>query len=413
MTAGPKLAFDTLAKHPQVPWLRPLTHTMPPYLTSAFSAESLDEEDEEFHWKYARIATPNGVMLEHTLIPLEGGEAAAVVADGMRAISVTLMSMLEWWGKKGTVVSTTPLYSHTYLMLTQSIAPLGKECVFLDMDSDKSATDSFQDAIRGAQAMGSPVEILFIETPANPTLAIWDIVGMAEIAHANNIRVIVDSTFASPYNLRPLELGADLVIHSLTKYCCGHGTTLGGIVIGSRVLIGMIKERAVREGGHMHPMAAWLVQEGLKTLPERMEKHNKRGLEVARFLASKRNKGKIAKVYYPGLPSHQGHEIAKAQMRTPDGKPGFGGMVSFELARPEWVKPFVDCLAQQTILELVVSLGSTNSMFTMPARKIHGGLSPQERQALGISDTLIRFSVGTENFQDIKSALTLALDQLS
>ena len=163
----------------------------------------------------------------------------------------------------------------------------------------------------------------------------------------------------------------------------------------------------------MHPMSAWLVQEGLKTLPERMEKHNKRGLEVARFLASRENRKKISKVYYPGLSSHQGYEIAKTQMRTPDGKPGFGGMVSFELARPEFVKPFADCLAGQTIIELVVSLGSTTSMFTVPARKIHGGLSVQERKALGISDTLVRFSVGLENFQDIKNALTLALDQLT
>ena len=116
------LAFDTLAKRPQVPWFRPLTHEVPLFLTSAFPSESLDGEDGEFPWKYARIAQPNGVILEHTLILLEGGEAAAVVADGMRAISVTLMSMLEWWGKKGTVVSTTPLYSHTYLVLTQSIA---------------------------------------------------------------------------------------------------------------------------------------------------------------------------------------------------------------------------------------------------------------------------------------------------
>ena len=412
MTARPKLAFDTLAKHPQVPWFRPFTHTVPLFLTSAFPTESLDEDDEEFPWKYARIATPNGVILEHTLASLEGGDAAAVVADGMRAISVTLMSMLDW-SKKGMVVSTTPLYSHTYLVFTESIMPLGKACAFLEMDSGQSAADSFQDTIRRAQAMGTPVEILFIETPANPTLAIWDIAGMAEIAHANNIRVIVDSTFASPYNQRPLEHGADLVIHSLTKYCCGHGTTLGGIVIGSRVLIETIKARAVREGGHMHPMAAWLIQEGLKTLPERMEKHNKRGLEVARFLASQKNKKKIAKVYYPGLHSHQGHEIAQAQMRTPNGKPGFGGMVSFELARPEWIKPFADYLAQQTIIELVVSLGSTTSMFTVPARKIHGGLSAQERQALGISDTLVRFSVGLENVQDIKNALALALDQLA
>ena len=163
----------------------------------------------------------------------------------------------------------------------------------------------------------------------------------------------------------------------------------------------------------MHPMAAWLIQEGLKTLPERMDKHNKRGLEVARFLASQKNKKKIAKVYYPGLRSHQGHEIAQAQMRTPNGKPGFGGVVSFELARLEWIKPFAEFLAQKTFIELAVSFGSVGSTFTVPARQIHGALSQHEREALGIRDTLIRFSVGIEDYNDIKSALAQALDRLT
>lgn len=256
----------------------------------------------------------------------------------------------------------------------------------------------------------APVEILFIETPANPTLTIWDIKTLAEIAHHNNILVIVDSTFATPYNQRPLELGADLVIHSLTKYICGNGTTLGGAVIGSHEHIKTIKQRLQIEGGHLSPNSAWLIQIGLQTFGARMQEHNKNGMAIARFLTRKEYRDKIAHVYYPGLASNAGHAIAKEQMRTEIGKPGFGGMVSFELVRPGWIKPFAKALAE-SFIALAVSLGCTSSLFSVPALQIHGALSPEERKNLGISDTLIRFSVGIENIEDIMYALAETLSR--
>lgn len=414
MSTQEQRGFGTRALHTQIPYLHPKTHVMPPFSTSTYCLESLDlPSSQEFSFKYPRIAHPNGELLEHTLASLEGGQAAAVTADGMRAISATLMAMLSWnENSRGTIVSTAPLYAHTYSLLTRYLVPLRKRCVFLH--ESPRYRDDFQQIIKESemQLYAAPVEILFIETPANPTLTIWDIETLADIAHDNNILVIVDGTFATPYNQRPLELGADLVIHSLTKYICGNGTTLGGAVIGSHDHIKTIKERLQIEGGHLNPYAAWLIQIGLQTFGVRMQEHNKKAIAVARFLNKKEYRNKIAHVYYPGLVSDAGYLVAKKQMRTPDGKSGFGGMISFELGRPEWVKPFAENLAK-SFIALAVSLGCTSSLFSVPALQIHGALPPEERKALGISDTLIRFSVGIEDINDIKHALAEALNGLS
>jgi len=286
MATKEQRGFSTRALHTPIPYLYPKTHIMPPFSTSTYCMESLDTPtDQEFSFKYPRIAHPNGELLEHTLASLEGGQAAAVTADGMRAISVTLMAMLRWnENAQGTIVSTAPLYSHTYSLLTRY---LRKRCMFLH--ESPHYREDFQQIIKESEMelYAAPVEILFIETPANPTLTIWDIKALAEIAHAHNILVIVDSTFATPYNQRPLELGADLVIHSLTKYICGNGTTLGGAVIGSREHIKSIKERLQIEGGHLNPYAAWLIQIGSQTFGVRMQEHNKNAMVLARFLNKK------------------------------------------------------------------------------------------------------------------------------
>lgn len=257
------------------------------------------------------------------------------------------------------------------------------------------------------------VEMLYIESPANPTLACYDIAKLSAMAHEYQIPVVVDNTFATPYNQRPLVLGADLVIQSLTKYCSGNGTTLGGAVIGSQERIAAIQQRSQREGGHLSPFSAWLIQQGLQTFKIRMEAHNHNAMMLATFLHHKKNEEKIAVVHYPGLSSHPQHHIARAQMKTPYGKPGFGGMVSFELRKPEWVEPFAEHLAKKSFIELAVSLGSTSSTFSIPARQIHASLPAHAREALGIRDTLVRFSVGIEDFSDIKQAFTFALRSLA
>ena len=440
--------FSTRALDPKIPWLLPHTHIMPIFLTSTYTMDSLDSPadqamnleglllliiasspiigrrldnedflqlqaevsrftDQKFTFKYPRIAHPNGESLEHTIASLEGGEAAACAADGMRTISLAMASILHPQ-RSGTIVSTSPLYSDTYRFFMIDLVPRGKQYTLLN--SPEFCADEFKNIVMHAPPE-APVEVLFIETPANPTLTIWDIKALCNTAHEYDIPVIVDSTFATPYNCRPLKLGADLVIQSLTKYYCGNGTTLGGAVIGSHDRIKEIKERRQREGGHLHPMAAWLIQVGLQTFEMRMERHNKNAALLARFLNIKKNRRYIAKIYYPGFSAHAGHAAAREQMRMPNGKPGFGGMVSFELARKELVKPFVETLAQH--LELAVSLGSTKSMFSVPALQIHSSLPPEERTALGISDTLIRFSVGVEDFKDIRYAFEEAFKSVS
>lgn len=399
--------FNTRALDTQIPWLLPHTHTMPVFLTSTYTFDSLEPSTcPETTFKYPRIAHPNGELLEHTIASLESGEEAAGAADGMRAISLSMASILHP-SRQGTIVSTSPLYSDTYRFFMMDIVPRGKRYILLN--SPEACMDDFKSIILYAPPE-APVEALFIESPANPTLTVWNIKDLCGVAHEYNIPVIVDSTFATPYNCRPLELGADLVIQSLTKYYCGHGTTLGGAVIGSHERIKQIKERRQREGGHLHPMAAWLIQEGLQTFGIRMERHNKNAAFLARFLNTKKRRHYIARVYYPGLPGHPGHAAAREQMRTPYGKPGFGGIVSFELVRKEFVKPFAETLARH--LELAVSLGSAKSMFSVPTLQIHSSLPPAERIALGISDTLIRFSVGTEDFKDIKCAFEEAFKSL-
>ena len=409
-----KRGFNTRLSHAELPYLMPHSHVMPLYNTSAYAVESLDPSDEDkFPFKYARIAHPNGIELECTLASLEEGEAAVVMADGMRAISVTCTSLLSQQ-KMGTIISTQPLYSDTYSFFKQDMPAFGRECFFLD--AAQSPEDQLRVYIDQTRPHVSryqlpPIDFIFIETPANPTLAMFDIQKLSAIAHEHNIPVVVDSTFATPYNQRPLSLGADIVIHSLTKYCCGHGDALGGAIIGPKKFIKHMRNRMRREGGHMNPDAASRIQRGLRTLGLRMVAHNHNALLLARFLASEKNK--ISTVHYPGLLTHPQHAIAKAQMRTPSDKPGFGGMVSFELIRPEWIKPFYKYLGQKTFMTLAVSLGSTDSTFSVPALQIHGGLSSQERKTLGISDTLIRFSVGIEEFSDIKHAMASALKQLS
>lgn len=410
MSQEEQRGFGTRSLHTQIPYLHPNPHVMPPYLTSTYAVQSLDPPlDQEFPFKYGRIGHPNGILLEHTLASLEGGEAAFVTADGMRAISLAISSTLHQ--KKGTIVSTSPLYSDTYQLFNHNYAKGNKRYIFLH--SDPCAVDEFKKIIKHAQTLKAPVELLFIETPANPTLTIWNIKTLCQLAHEYNIRVIVDNTFATPYNQRPLELGADLVIHSLTKYCCGNGTTLGGAIIGPFDRITKIRERSQREGGHMHPMAAWLIQLGLQTLELRMRRHNANALALSSFLQKKQNISSISHIYYPGLASFDEYTIACDQMRTPNGDPGFGGMVSFELSRIELIKPFAQALANNSFIELAVSLGSTTSTFSVPARQIHASLSPTERTALGISDTLIRFSVGIENIQDIIYAVESALNAIA
>lgn len=398
--------FGTRTLHTEYPYMFPLAHFMPVYLTSSYLTESLENDPDVDSFFYTRKDSPNARILAHMLASLEGGEAATVMADGMRAISATFAELLK---KKspGSIVASRTLYSDTFMHLKEDYG----HKMFLPLDPADSAAEQLDSYIKNQGTSVPPIEMVFLETPTNPTLDIYDISYIAHRIHqTSDIPVVVDNTFASPYNQRPLELGADLVIQSLTKYCCGNGTTLGGAVIGRKDLVAKIQNHVKRAGGHLHPFAILLIEIGLQTLSRRMISHNKNGMRLARYLSAHK---KIARVYYPGLPSHNGHDIALKQMRTPHGRPGFSGMVSFELSRPEWVKPFADYLAAHSFIGLGVSLGCADSLFCVPARQTHRGLTPEDRALSGITDTLIRMSVGIEDWGNIKSAISRALNQLS
>jgi cystathionine beta-lyase/cystathionine gamma-synthase len=241
--------------------------------------------------------------------------------------------------------------------------------------------------------------MLFVETPTNPILSITDLRAAADLAHAHGLRLVVDNTFASPYNQRPIEFGADLVTHSTTKYLNGHSDSIGGVVIAVREDdIEWLKFVQNAEGAILGPFDSWLVLRGTKTLPLRMQRHNESGMALANFLAAH---PKVRRVYYPGLPTHPQHELARRQMR------GFGGMIAFELGSLESARRLLNGVR---LCSLAESLGGVETLISHPATMTHASVPGERRTALGITDGLVRISAGLEDLEDLQDDLTQALD---
>jgi cystathionine beta-lyase/cystathionine gamma-synthase len=336
--------------------------------------------------KYIRLNnTPNHLALHRKLAALENSEAALVTASGMAAISTTLLTVLAAGDH---LLAQNCLYGGTHDLLTKDFANFGLSFDFID-GGDR---DSWKAALR------PNTKAIYVEAMTNPLLEVADLRAVAEFAREHGLVSIIDNTFASPVNFRPIEVGFDICLHSATKYLNGHSDIVAGAVAGSAAVIERITHKLNHLGGAMDPHAAFLLHRGLKTLALRVRYQNESALAIARFLASH---AAVARVNYAGLPAHPGHARARALFE------GFGGVLSFELRGS--TERAEDFLKRTTLPAIAPSLGGVETLLTRPATTSHAGLSRQDRMRLGIGDNLIRMSVGLEAtdeiLEDFKQAL--------
>ncbi|GIK54964.1 MAG: aminotransferase class I/II-fold pyridoxal phosphate-dependent enzyme [Chloroflexi bacterium] len=336
---------------------------------------------------YGRYATPNTKQVELTVAALEQGEAALAVASGMAAVSLVFFTFL----KQGDhVVAQTTHYPSSTKVLEQKLAEYGVATTFVDQTNPAA----FAAAIR------PNTRLIYVETPANPVLRLTDLTAVAAIARAHHILTATDNTFATPYNQRPLTLGIDIVLHSATKYLAGHSDVVAGVVVGKAEHIAAMWHTHVMLGAVLHPMEAWLLERGLKTFDLRMERHNRNAQAVAEFLAGHTA---VREVYYPGLPAHPQHDLARRQMPG-----GYSGMVCFDLKGGRTAG--YELLQRLKLIKLAVSLGGVHSLITHAASTISAILQSDEAiAASGVQPGLVRFSVGLEDVNDLIADLAQAL----
>ena len=320
---------------------------------------------------------PNQKAIAEKLCTLENGEEAIVLASGMAAITVSLFALL---GHGDHALFAPSLYGGTHHFIVADFEKFGIEYSFAA--SEKA--DDFEKAIK------NNTKIIYIETPSNPLLKITDIKAVAELAQSKGIITIIDNTFASPINQRPLDLGIDISIHSATKYLNGHSDLNAGIIVSSKEIMAKVQPFAVNQGGTLNAQCCYLLERGLKTLALRIRQHNENALKLAQYLE---NHKFVKKVYYPGLESHEDHQLAKSQMS------GFGGMLSFEL-NCDKVKT-KEILSKLKLFKNAGSLGGVESLVTLPCETSHKKMCAEERCKAGIGDALIRVSVGIEDIEDL------------
>jgi len=371
---------------------------VPIYQTAPFgfpTAEALEDaflDQQEGKWIYTRMGNPTIRALEKKVAALESAGDALAAASGLAAISTALLNLLHPGAR---LVAYRDIYGGTSAMIRRVLEPWGVEVHWVDMGAEAGEGSAL------TEALGEHCEVLYLESPTNPTLKVADLAAAARLGHAAGAVVMVDNTFASPVLQSPLELGADLVVHSLTKYLSGHGDTTGGLVAGSLERLKPIREHMVALGGIIDPLAAFLILRGIKTLKVRVERISENALSVARHLEAHPN---VRKVNYPGLASSPFHEVAARQMR------GFGGMLSFELdADLDGTRRVVDAFE---LIKIIPSLGSVETTLLLPAVSSHYKLTPQERERIGVPDGLIRLSVGIEEVEDILEDLDRGLGAL-
>ncbi|MGD2251616.1 MAG: PLP-dependent aspartate aminotransferase family protein [Anaerolineales bacterium] len=384
------------------------SHVSPIYQTSVFSypdaaTGAAISKGEKPGYSYTRTRSPNAVQVEAKCAVLEGldllrNEGAGPVEDivearlfasGMAAISGAIMARV----KTGeAIVAQRSLYGGTYGFLEEIAPRLGIEVVYVQANTSQ--------AWEAVLAEHPQATLAYAETPANPTLELTDLAMLAQLAHQHDCWLMVDNTFATPYCQRPLTLGADVVVHSTTKYIAGHGVIIGGVVVSRHPEYMREEVQRVRKrvGGSPGPFDAWLTNLGLKTFELRMARHCENAMQISQFLLSAPN---VKRVYYPGLESHPGHDLAQRQMRS------FGGMLSFELeAGYQAAERFLNSVRLAT---LAVSLGNVDTLVQHPAGMTHANVPPEVRQEMGIADGLVRLSVGIENAPDIIADLEQAL----
>ncbi|WP_417620575.1 methionine gamma-lyase [Parasphingorhabdus sp.] len=366
--------------------------TPPVYLTSTFVSETSEEMGARFAGEapghfYSRISNPTVDLLERRVASLEGAEAALGTGSGMGAIAAAIWTLVKPGDE---ILVDKTLYGCTFAFMKHGLARFGITITHVDMTNPENLE----------AVIGHRTRIVYFETPANPNMRLVDIAAISEIAHVHGAMVIVDNTYASPYLTRPIEHGADMVVHSATKYLGGHGDLVAGIIAGNAEIIKDIRLFGLKDmtGAVMSPFTAMLVLRGLKTLSLRMERHCFNAQQVANYL---QGHPALSAVHYPGLPVFKQHDLAKRQMRD------FGGMIAFELHGGVAAgKSLIDSLK---LIHCAVSLGDADTLIQHPATMTHSTYTEDERARFGITEGLVRLSVGLEDVEDIIADLDASL----
>jgi cystathionine beta-lyase/cystathionine gamma-synthase len=345
----------------------------PIYQTSTYVQEGLGRHKG---YEYARTQNPTREALERNVAALEGGTYGFAFGSGLAALD----ALLKLLRSGDHVVCGENVYGGSHRLMERVYAQLGLTFTFVDM----------RDVANVERAITPATRVVYCETPTNPMMNLVDLAAVTDLTQARGLLAVVDNTFATPFFQRPLELGADLVLHSTTKYLNGHSDMVGGLLVTARddlaERIGFIQNAA---GGVPGPMDCWLALRGIKTLPLRMRQHDANGRRVADWLARRKD---VSRLYYPGLPSHPQHELACRQMS------GFGGMISLDLGDPQRARRFVE---STRIFALAESLGGVESLIGHPASMTHASVPPAMRQAMGLTDSLVRLSCGIEDAEDL------------
>ncbi len=363
----------------------------PIFQSSTFAFENAEHgaavfRGEDASYVYTRLGNPTQAALEVEMAYLEKGEAALALASGMAAATTAVLNCCQVGDH---IVAGDTLYGGTHQLFTQTLPRMGITVTEVPAD----------DPANFAKAIKKNTKLIYLETPANPTLVLTDIKAVAKIARSKGIPVLVDNTFCTPYLQNPLELGADIVLHSATKYIGGHGDTVAGILVGKADWIMQARMEILRDvGGCISPFNAWLLLRGLKTLPVRMDRHMANAMEVAQFLSYH---PKVDKVIFPGLKTHPQHKLAASQQR------GFGGMISFMVSGGREAGRVV--MDNVKLCTLAVSLGDVDTLIEHPATMTHSTYNEEELLTVGIDPAMVRISVGLENVEDIIADLRQAL----
>lgn len=392
MDKNKKYRFETMAIHAGGGKNANNALNPPIYQTSTFVFDSIEHVEkvmsfESDDYVYTRGNNPTLRLFENRMAALEEGNGAVAFASGMAAISSVLFSFLK---PGDNVIVNKTLYGSSYNVVTHVLPQYNVSFKIADLS----------DTERLHELIDNNTKVIYFETPSNPNLMLIDIKKVTKIAKEKGVKVVIDNTFATPYFQKPLTLGADVVVHSATKYICGHGDVVGGVAVSKDAdYIQSLKFDYMCEfGGVMSPFNAWLLLRGLKTLGVRMKEHERNAMEVAKFLESH---PKVKEVYYPGLESFKGHEIAKEQMS------GFGAMISFEVDGDlEDAKKVVNSVK---LAQLAVSLGDCETLIELPAAMTHRGYPKEELIKFGLTESMIRISVGLEDYNDIIDDLKDAL----
>ena len=368
--------------------------TTPIYQTSTFMFKNAQHGADCFAGKsdgyiYTRIGNPTIKAFEDAMAELEHGFGGVATSSGMAAVSTVYMALL---GKGKHIVCSSSVYGPSRGVLERDFSRYGVEMTFIDTSDLQQIKDAIKDN----------TSVLYIETPTNPTMQITDIEEASKIAHQHGVTVVVDNTFSSPYLQNPLVLGADVVLHSITKYINGHADIVGGVIVAKEeAMYKKIRGQMIYLGGNMDPHQAYMTHRGLKTLSLRMEKAEENAMKVAEYLEKH---PKVEWILYPGLKSHPQHELAKKQMK------GFSSMISFGLKGGLDAGRIV--MDNVHLAGLAVSLGGVESLIQHPASMTHAGMSKEAREEAGITDGLVRYSVGIENVEDIIEDLEQAMAKI-